>query len=168
MTVRHQTGADQADIPYSSGIAMRDTRFVSRMVATDSPSRRQKRRAELRGSLQHSDDPETGVTSSGPNAIVDAPGFFGTNRYPAGKTSRVMDEYEAVFEIDSETDAYAVERLTNRLYNSLREESRTLREGSSDSMEMLAQFEAIRDAARRPTPGKLTVKYESQDEEFEE
>ena len=78
-----------------------------------------------------------------------------------------MDEYTAVFEVDSKSDAYAVERLMNGLYDSLREESRTLRKGSSDSAEMLAQFEAIRDAVQRPTPGKLTVIYESREEEFE-
>jgi hypothetical protein len=78
-----------------------------------------------------------------------------------------MDEYTAVFDIDSKTDAYAVEWLMNRLYDSLREESRTLREGSNDSTEMLEQFETIRDAARRPTSGKLTLVYESREEEFE-
>lgn len=78
-----------------------------------------------------------------------------------------MDEYTAVFDIDSKTDAYAVERLMNRLYDSLREESRTLGKGSNDSTEMLAQFETIRDAARRSTSGRLTLIYESQDEEFE-
>lgn len=78
-----------------------------------------------------------------------------------------MAEYEAVFEIDSKTDAHAVERLMERLYDSLREESRTRREGSSDSTEMLEQFETIRNATRRPTPGKLRVIYESRDEEFD-
>ena len=78
-----------------------------------------------------------------------------------------MDKYEAVFEIDSKTDAHAVERLMERLYDSLREESRTLRKGSSDSTEMLEQFETIRNATRRPTPGRLIVRYEPQDEEFE-
>lgn len=78
-----------------------------------------------------------------------------------------MDEYTAVFEIDSKTDAYAVERLMDRLYDSLREESRTLADGSSDSTAVLEQFERIRDAARRPTPGKFTVIYESRDETFD-
>jgi len=78
-----------------------------------------------------------------------------------------MDEHTAVFEINSKSDAYAVERLMNRLYDSLREESRTLRKESNDSTEMLEQFETIRDAVQRPTPGKLTVIYEFQEEEFE-
>lgn len=79
-----------------------------------------------------------------------------------------MDEYEATFEIDSKTDAYAVERLMNQVYDSLREETRTVREGSSDSAETIEQFRAIRDAARRPTPGRLTVVFEQKDEEFGE
>ncbi|WP_416840778.1 hypothetical protein [Haloferax sp. DFSO52] len=78
-----------------------------------------------------------------------------------------MDEYTAVFEVDSKTDAHAVERLMERMYDSLREESRTLRKGSSDSTEMLEQFETILNATRRPTPGKLTVIYESRDEQLD-
>lgn len=78
-----------------------------------------------------------------------------------------MDEYEATFEVESKTDAHTVERLMNRLYDMLREESRTIRKGSVDSTEMLEQFEAIRDATRRPTPGKLTIVYESKSTEFE-
>ena len=78
-----------------------------------------------------------------------------------------MEEYEATFEVDSKTDAHAVERLLDRLYDSVREESRTLREGTGDSAEMLAQFEAIRDAARDRRPGQLTVVYERREEGFE-
>jgi hypothetical protein len=78
-----------------------------------------------------------------------------------------MDEHRAVFEIDSKTEARAIERLMERIYDSLREESRTLAEGSSDSTEMLEQFETIREATRRPTPGRLTVIYEPRDESFE-
>ena len=78
-----------------------------------------------------------------------------------------MDQHTAVFEIDSKSDAYAVERLMNGLYDSLREESRTLRNGSDDSTKMLEQFKTIRDAVARPTPGKLTVRYESRGEEFD-
>ena len=79
-----------------------------------------------------------------------------------------MGEYEATFEITSKTDAYAVEQALARLYDSLREESRTVRGGSSDSAEMLEQFATLRDAARDPTPGTLTVSYEQQGESFEE
>ena len=77
-----------------------------------------------------------------------------------------MDRHEATFSIETKTDAYAVERLLNRLYDSLREESRTLREGTGDSTEMLAEFEAVRDAASRRVPGELTIVYEQRDEEF--
>lgn len=79
-----------------------------------------------------------------------------------------MREHEAVFEIDSKSDAYAVERLVNRLYDTVREETRTRRPASSDPTEVLAQFEAIRDAAQHTTPGTLTVRYESRDETFED
>jgi hypothetical protein len=79
-----------------------------------------------------------------------------------------MDEYEATFEIESKTDAYAVERIMNQLYDSFREESRALRDGSDDSMEMLEQFETIRDAARDPTPGRLKVVYRSRSDGFDE
>lgn len=78
-----------------------------------------------------------------------------------------MEEYKATFEAESKRDAYAVERSLNRVYDSLREESRTVREGTSDSTEMLEQFKTARDAARSRTPGKLTVIYEQQDEPFE-
>jgi hypothetical protein len=79
-----------------------------------------------------------------------------------------MEEHEAVFEIDSTADAYAVERLLNQLYDTVREELRTQRQGSSDSTAVLQQFEALRDAAQDTTPGTLTVRYESRDEEFED
>lgn len=79
-----------------------------------------------------------------------------------------MDEYTAVFEIDSKSDAYAVERLMNRMYDSLREESRTLAAETSDSTDMLTQFKTIRDVARTPTPGKLTLIYETRNDGFDE
>jgi hypothetical protein len=79
-----------------------------------------------------------------------------------------MNEYEATFDVASKTDAYAVERALDRLYDTLREESRTVREGTSDSTEMLEQFAAVRDAVRDPTPGTLTVRYEQHGESFTE
>ena len=78
-----------------------------------------------------------------------------------------MEKHTAKFEIESKNDAYAVEQLLNVLYDSLREESRSVRKGTSDSSEMLAQFEAMRDAARRQKPGRLTVVYETKNEPFE-
>ena len=55
----------------------------------------------------------------------------------------------------------------DQLYDSLREKSRTIREGTKDSTQVLQQFKAIRDAARNPKPGRFTVVYETR-EEFEE
>ena len=78
-----------------------------------------------------------------------------------------MEEYEATFEITSKSDAHAIEQLMNQLYDSLREESRTVREGTKDSTQVLQQFKAIRDAARSPKPGRFTVVYETR-EGFEE
>lgn len=79
-----------------------------------------------------------------------------------------MTEYSAVFEIDSKTDAYAVERLMESLYDALREETRTLRDDANDTSAMLEQFEAIREAARDPSPGTLTIRYESSDGDFDD
>jgi hypothetical protein len=79
-----------------------------------------------------------------------------------------MVEYEARFEIDSKADAYAVERVLTGLYDAFREEARTVREGTTDSTGMLDQFATIRDAAKDPMPGTLTVVYEREDEPFEE
>lgn len=79
-----------------------------------------------------------------------------------------MEEHEATFDIETRSDAAAVERLLERLYDAVREEARTVREGSADSTAMLAQFREVRDAARRPAPGQLTVVYERRDEAFPE
>lgn len=77
-----------------------------------------------------------------------------------------MDEYEATFPIESRSDAFTVERLMHRVYDSLREESRTVRRGSGDSTPMLEQFETIRDATRNRMPGTLTIRYEARDDVF--
>lgn len=79
-----------------------------------------------------------------------------------------MDAFEATFPIESKSDAYAVERLLERVYDAVREESRTVREGSGDASGVLEEFRALREAARWPAPGKLTVVYERRDEPFEE
>lgn len=79
-----------------------------------------------------------------------------------------MGEHKATFEIESKADAYAVERLMNRVYDLFREESQTVREGSGDSTEMIEQFQSIRTAARQPTAGRLTVILEQEDETLEE
>jgi hypothetical protein len=79
-----------------------------------------------------------------------------------------MEEYEATFEIESRTDAYAVEKALSRLYDTVREESRTVRGGTADSTELLEQFAALRDAAQEPMPGRLTVTFERSEESFEQ
>ena len=79
-----------------------------------------------------------------------------------------MEEYEATFEITSKSDAHAIERLMNQLYDSLREESRMVRKGTKDSTQVLQQFKAIRDATRNSKPGQFTVVYEPREEGFEE
>jgi hypothetical protein len=48
-----------------------------------------------------------------------------------------MEEHEAVFEIESKADAYAVERLLVQLYDTVREEVRTRRTESSDVIAVL-------------------------------
>lgn len=78
-----------------------------------------------------------------------------------------MATHTATFEIDTKSDAYAVERIMDTLYDSLREESRSVRTGSGDSTDMLAQFEEIRDATRRHSPGQFRIVYEPTDEEFD-
>ncbi|SEO58505.1 hypothetical protein SAMN04487948_103351 [Halogranum amylolyticum] len=75
-----------------------------------------------------------------------------------------MSRYEATFEVDSKTDSYAVRRIVERLYDTVREESRKVRDGSDDASELLREFEALRDAAEQPTAGKLTVRYEQYDD----
>jgi C4-type Zn-finger protein len=79
-----------------------------------------------------------------------------------------MTEYEAGFEIESKADAYAVEGVLTRLYDTIREETRTVREETTDSTEMLDQFATIHDVAQDPSPGRSTVIYEREDEPFEE
>lgn len=56
----------------------------------------------------------------------------------------------------------------NRIYDSIREESRTVREKTTGMTEMVEQFENLRDAAQDPTPGKLTLIYEQENESFVE
>lgn len=79
-----------------------------------------------------------------------------------------MERFEASFTIESKTDAYAVERLMNRVYDSLREESLTVRDGTNDSREMLDEFATVRDAARKRMPGELTIVFQQADEGFDD
>ena len=79
-----------------------------------------------------------------------------------------MSRHEASFEIDSKTDSYAARRILEQVYNTIREESRSVREGTDDADELLREFQTLRDAAKHRTPGRLTVTYEQYDGEFEE
>lgn len=79
-----------------------------------------------------------------------------------------MSRREAAFEIDSRTDSYAARRLLEQAYNTIREESQSGREDSDDTSELLREFEALRDAAKRPTAGKLTIIYEQYDDGFDD
>jgi hypothetical protein len=78
-----------------------------------------------------------------------------------------MSRYVATFEIDSKTDSYAARRTLERVYDTIREESSSGRQDSDETSELLDSFKALRDAARRPTAGKLTITYEQYDDEFE-
>jgi len=79
-----------------------------------------------------------------------------------------MTRYEATFEIDSKTDSYATRRILEQAYNTIREESRSVRAGSEDADALLEGFETLRDAAKEPTAGRLTITYEQYDERFDE
>jgi len=78
-----------------------------------------------------------------------------------------MARYEASFEIDSKADSYAVRRVLERVYDTIREESRTVKDGSEGPGELIRAFKTLRDAAKSPTPGKLTIIYEQSDTEFD-
>ncbi|WP_435157919.1 hypothetical protein [Haladaptatus sp. DFWS20] len=79
-----------------------------------------------------------------------------------------MSHYETVFEIDSTSDAEAIRLLVERVYDALREETREIDGDEASSSEMLERFEAIRNAARHPTPGTLTIHYDQHNEAFED
>ena len=79
-----------------------------------------------------------------------------------------MVRYEASFEIDSKTDSYAARRILERVYDTIREESRSVREDTDDASELLQEFKTLRDAVKNPTPGRLTITYEQYDDEFED
>jgi len=78
-----------------------------------------------------------------------------------------MSRHQASFEIDSKTDSYAARRILERVYDTIREESRSVREGTDDADELLETFRTLRDAAKRPTPGRLVITYEAYDTDFE-
>lgn len=79
-----------------------------------------------------------------------------------------MSQYEASFEIDSKSDSHAARRILEQVYDAVREESRTVRMDSDDASELLEAFKTLRDAAKHPAPGKLTITYEQYDDAFDE
>lgn len=79
-----------------------------------------------------------------------------------------MSRYEASFEIDSETDSYAAQRILERVYDTIREESQSVREGADNADVLLREFQTLRDAAKPRTPGRLTITYERYDDKFED
>jgi hypothetical protein len=79
-----------------------------------------------------------------------------------------MVEHTASFDIDSKTDSYAAERILEQVYNTVREETRTVRDETDDDEDILAEFRAVRDAAERRKPGRLTITYEQYADDFED
>lgn len=88
--------------------------------------------------------------------------------YLGGELTRSMGRYKASFEVDSKTDSYAVRRILEQAYNTIREESRSVREGSDDANELLQEFKTLRDVAKQPSPGRLTITYEQYDGDFDD
>jgi hypothetical protein len=78
-----------------------------------------------------------------------------------------MRRYEATFEVESKAEADAVRRLTERLHDVLREETRTHDHGTA-TVETVEAFAALRDAARQSKPGVLTVRYVQDEGSFED
>lgn len=78
-----------------------------------------------------------------------------------------MSRYEVSFEIETKTDSYATRRVLEQVYDTLREETKRVRDGSADASELLQEFKTLRDAAKHPTPGKLTITYEQHEDDFD-
>ncbi len=96
------------------------------------------------------------------------PLVVGGRSYSGAEPTTGMAPHEVSFEIDSKTDSYAVRRILEQAYDTLREESRSVREGSDGASELLREFKTLRDVAKRPTPGRLTITYEQYDDEFDD
>jgi len=79
-----------------------------------------------------------------------------------------MDEYEAVFEIDSTTDAYAARRIVERAYDTVREESRSTRAGADSGEAVIEAFDRLQEEVKPPAPGRLTITLERDDGGFDE
>lgn len=74
-----------------------------------------------------------------------------------------MTRHEATYEINSRADERAVRRLLDRTYDTLREELREVGGDGGDRKDVLQEFETLRDAAKDPSSGRLTIVYESDD-----
>ena len=105
-------------------------------------------------------------TGTVPERRIDPPPRDMKGNYSSAEPTTTMSHYEASFEIDSKTDSYAARRLLEQVYDTIREESRSVREGTDDAGELLGEFQTLRDAAKRQTPGRLTITYEQYDGEF--
>lgn len=75
--------------------------------------------------------------------------------------------HEATFEIESKTDAYAVRKILEQTYNTVREESRTVRSESTDADELLESFKSLEEASKKHAPGRLTITYEVDEDGFD-
>lgn len=73
-----------------------------------------------------------------------------------------MTRHEATDEISSQADERAVRRLVDRTDDTLREELHELGDVGSDRATVPEKFQAIRDAAREPPQGTLTIVYETE------
>lgn len=79
-----------------------------------------------------------------------------------------MSRYEAAFEVDSKNESRIVRRILEQVHDTVREESRAIRESTEDATELLTAFETLRDAAMEPSPGELRIVYERYDEDLED
>ncbi|WP_410765888.1 hypothetical protein [Haloferax sp. DFSO60] len=77
-----------------------------------------------------------------------------------------MSHYKATFAIDSKSDLYAVQRMLEQVYDTVREESRHVEAGTDDGSKLLQEFNVLRDAVQRPSTGKLTITYERYGDEL--
>lgn len=79
-----------------------------------------------------------------------------------------MPRFEGTFEIDSKTDSHAARKILEQAYDTVREESRSVRAGTADATELLRQFETLKQEAKQSAPGRLTIVYERDADEFDD
>ena len=66
-------------------------------------------------------------------------------RESSGEPPTTMSHYKASFEIDLKTDPYTAQRLLEQVYDTIREESRSVRGGTDDADALLREFQTLRD-----------------------